>query len=384
MEERCIQPTPGESFLLTPFISGLSSGTHAQTSREQPASLNILSSCTGGEISNRDVISVMSSDTLEEHNINMETNCIGAAIEKSQGKFNFSQQLWNPKFQQMLDSQGYLQPVDGDSVTNSRTKLTKMAGKETKTSQCKGTVDISSSSIGSEVINPDVTSVMNSESLEERNNNMVTNRNGAAIEKSQRKLYFSQQVENPTFQQMLDSQGYLQPADSDSLTNSRTKLTKMARKETKTSRCKETSLDDPPLPFTSGIEIGCRQSVIPRTPNQSFPVDPKKRTAPRARDYQNERLPDTTYKNAVIQGSTYHSIPIGESQYAHIYCNANWEIPHDHLMLKKKIGGGSFGQVWKGKVSDITGAGERSVVAVKMLKGKIIISVIKCLRAWKT
>ena len=381
MEERCFQPTSGESFLLTPFISGLSSGTHAQTSREQPASLNILSSCTGGEISNRDVISVMSSDTLEEQNLNMETNCIGAAIEKSQGKFSFSQQVWNPKFQQILDSQGYLQPVDGDSVTNSRTKLTKMERKETKTSQCKGTVDISFSSIGSEVTNPDVTDVMNSDSLEERNNNMFTNGTGAAIEKSQRKLYFSQQVENPTFQQMLDSQGYLQPVDGDSVTNSRTKLTKMARKETKTSQCKETSLDDPPLPFTSGIEIGCRQSVIPRTPNQSFPIDPKKKSAPRARDYQNKRLPDTTYKNAVIQGSTYYPTPIGESEYAHIYSNANWEISHGHLMLKKKIGGGSFGQVWKGKVFDITGAGERSVVAVKMLKGKIIISLIKCLRA---
>jgi len=51
-----------------------------------------------------------------------------------------------------------------------------------------------------------------------------------------------------------------------------------------------------------------------------------------------------------------------------VNCNTNWELPCDHLSLFERIGGGSFGEVWKGTACDVIGAKGWSVVAVKMLK----------------
>jgi len=53
-----------------------------------------------------------------------------------------------------------------------------------------------------------------------------------------------------------------------------------------------------------------------------------------------------------------------------VNCNTNWELPCDHLSLFEKIGGGSSDEVWKGAAYDVIGAKDRSVVGVKMLKGK--------------
>lgn len=103
--------------------------------------------------------------------------------------------------------------------------------------------------------------------------------------------------------------------------------------------------------FTDEIEM-VQHRVKPRTFNQTPSIDPQTRPLHRDRSYQND-----------------DPVAVGVSTYAYVNCNANWEIPHDHLSLKKKIGGGSFGQVWKGKLYDVTGVGDRSVVAVKMLKG---------------
>ena len=55
--------------------------------------------------------------------------------------------------------------------------------------------------------------------------------------------------------------------------------------------------------------------------------------------------------------------------YTQLLSNINWEVPRDQVSLFERIGGGSFGQVWKGAVFDIAGDKEWSVVAVKMLKG---------------
>ncbi|KAJ7372084.1 hypothetical protein OS493_020508 [Desmophyllum pertusum] len=57
-----------------------------------------------------------------------------------------------------------------------------------------------------------------------------------------------------------------------------------------------------------------------------------------------------------------------DTPYARVNCNTNWEVSRDHLSLFERIGGGSFGQVWKGAAFDVAGAKGWSVVAVKMLK----------------
>ena len=59
-----------------------------------------------------------------------------------------------------------------------------------------------------------------------------------------------------------------------------------------------------------------------------------------------------------------------ESPYMQVLQSSNWEVSRDHLTLVERIGGGSFGQVWRGAVFDMAGDKKWSVVAVKMLKGK--------------
>lgn len=59
-----------------------------------------------------------------------------------------------------------------------------------------------------------------------------------------------------------------------------------------------------------------------------------------------------------------------ESPYMQVLQSSNWEVSRDHLTLVECIGGGSFGQVWRGAVFDMAGDKKWSVVAVKMLKGK--------------
>ena len=59
-----------------------------------------------------------------------------------------------------------------------------------------------------------------------------------------------------------------------------------------------------------------------------------------------------------------------ESPYMQVLQSSNWEVSRDLLTLVECIGGGSFGQVWRGAVFDMAGDKKWSVVAVKMLKGK--------------
>ena len=60
-----------------------------------------------------------------------------------------------------------------------------------------------------------------------------------------------------------------------------------------------------------------------------------------------------------------------ESPYMQVLQTTNWEVSRDHLSLFERIGGGSFGQVWRGAVFDLSGDKEWSAVAVKMLKGNL-------------
>ena len=91
---------------------------------------------------------------------------------------------------------------------------------------------------------------------------------------------------------------------------------------------------------------------------------PQARTHHGQHGYQNDRLNPTLYENTLRPAGS------GESPYSRVLSNTNWEVSRDHLSLIERIGGGSFGQVWKGVALDVSGAKGWSVVAVKMLKGK--------------
>jgi len=94
--------------------------------------------------------------------------------------------------------------------------------------------------------------------------------------------------------------------------------------------------------------------------NQSNHVIPKTRTRHiQEHGYQNE----TPYQNSLRR-------PDGiKSPYTPVLSDTNWEVSRDQLSLFERIGGGSFGQVWKGAAFDVAGDKEWSAVAVKMLKG---------------
>ncbi|CAH3028068.1 unnamed protein product [Porites evermanni] len=185
----------------------------------------------------------------------------------------------------------------------------------------------------------------------------------------------SQQVGTETSQQMFDSEGYLVPDDSDSVTRARKKmkprtgpwLKKTLKKENKTFQFQNSTFYVPPerLHVSDGLEMA-QHCASPRNPNQLFLTDLQTRTVHGSRNYENDPLQDT--ENALIHGSTDHPMVLGVSPYSHIYCNTSWEIPQDHLSLEEKIGGGEFGQVWRGKLYDVTSTGKWLVVAVKMLQ----------------
>ena len=110
-----------------------------------------------------------------------------------------------------------------------------------------------------------------------------------------------------------------------------------------------------------------QQSTRLNPPNQTNHLVPGARTRHANRfdnGYQNEKSTATPQQNSLLPANNV------EAPYACVLSNTNWEVPSDHLSLFEKIGGGSFGQVWKGAVLDIAGVQGWSIVAVKMLKGK--------------
>ena len=60
----------------------------------------------------------------------------------------------------------------------------------------------------------------------------------------------------------------------------------------------------------------------------------------------------------------------GESPYTPVQSSNDLEVPRESLKLLKKVGGGEFGQVWKGEAKDVGRTQGWSEVAVKMLKGR--------------
>jgi len=49
-----------------------------------------------------------------------------------------------------------------------------------------------------------------------------------------------------------------------------------------------------------------------------------------------------------------------------------WEFPREKLYIRQKIGEGSFGEVWRARVDGILGRSGQQLVAVKMLRGKML------------
>ena len=47
----------------------------------------------------------------------------------------------------------------------------------------------------------------------------------------------------------------------------------------------------------------------------------------------------------------------------------SWEIPREHVTIKQIVGKGAFGQVAKATAVNLQGTAEKTLVAVKMLKG---------------
>ena len=99
---------------------------------------------------------------------------------------------------------------------------------------------------------------------------------------------------------------------------------------------------------------------------QSNCVIPKTRTRQiQEHGYLNEITSQTPYQNSLHPPDGINIM----SPYTRVLSDTNWEVSRDHLSLIERIGGGSFGQVWKGALFGVAGEKGWSIVAVKMLKG---------------
>ena len=125
------------------------------------------------------------------------------------------------------------------------------------------------------------------------------------------------------------------------------------------------TLSDTPAESSPLHDTGATQHCASvNTADQSNHVIPKVRTRHvQQHGYQNKITAETPYQTSL------RPLDGVKSPYTRVLSNTNWEVSRDRLALFERIGGGSFGQVWKGAVFDIAGDKEWSVVAVKMLKG---------------
>lgn len=121
-----------------------------------------------------------------------------------------------------------------------------------------------------------------------------------------------------------------------------------------------------PLCDEAGVEHCARAKVSDQIDiDGSTPQTFREKTS-----YQNASLPKALCKNAAYQNSSQLLTAVqGESPYTRVFSNKKWEVPSDHLSLIERIGGGTFGEVWKGRGLDVCGTQGWSFVAVKMLKG---------------
>ena len=198
-------------------------------------------------------------------------------------------------------------------------------------------------------------------------------------------------VVTDTIQTRDSSEDYLQPVDNNKVANKSTDNSRLCPEKTQTLNCRpqpkpRMKTTDKSLPFKHPTFTGtlsnlqftemlkpnmshgreaAQQCARVNPPNQSNHLFPGARTSHAKRHgYQNDKLSATPYQNSLRPAGSV------ESPYTRVLCTTNWEVPKDHLSLFEEIGGGSFGQVWKGAVLDVAGAQGWSIVAVKMLKGE--------------
>ena len=209
------------------------------------------------------------------------------------------------------------------------------------------------------------------------------------------------QVANDSFQNIQHFEDYLQPVDSENL-QVRNKSTaclgdgkvqtlrprpqpkprskKMGKRETAKHQRNNSTFSGPPLnlqftelrtgnlPNEKENDNHCACTKDSEKPNR---INPQTGRFYGAHCNRNERFAVTSYQNTAVQCLSVKPLGNGESPYTRVNCNTNWEIPSDNLSLFERIGGGSFGQVWKGAGRDVNGAKGWSVVAVKMLRGEV-------------
>lgn len=83
-------------------------------------------------------------------------------------------------------------------------------------------------------------------------------------------------------------------------------------------------------------------------------------------------LDDRTRSSFMTDASRQNSPHSTEqySEYASLDPSSrSWEIPRERVTIEKIVGKGTFGQVAKATVIGLHGGSEKTVVAVKMLKG---------------
>ena len=114
---------------------------------------------------------------------------------------------------------------------------------------------------------------------------------------------------------------------------------------------------------------GFQQRADVERVNQSRFCTPHPRVLQGEHSYLNDRCAATPYESPSYPQSVLPSTSRRESPYTKVQNNTNWEVPSGRLRLFKRIGGGTFGQVWEGAVLDVRNTQGWSTVAVKMLKG---------------
>ena len=73
-------------------------------------------------------------------------------------------------------------------------------------------------------------------------------------------------------------------------------------------------------------------------------------------------------------GSVYTTLQTRQeiSEYAPLHPGMrSWEVARENVIIERVIGKGAFGEVAKGRASQLRGMSEECIVALKMLKGKL-------------
>ncbi|XP_022804496.1 uncharacterized protein LOC111341760 isoform X2 [Stylophora pistillata] len=164
------------------------------------------------------------------------------------------------------------------------------------------------------------------------------------------------EMSNSAAPKICPSEHYLQPVDNDDSQPSfeNTECSKLSKQEIQMV-CPKRPRPKP------------RKKLSKKAPGTLSVESPQ--TCREETSYQNASYSTAHCKRTADQNSSQLSTEARvESPYTPVYSNKNWEVLSDHLSLIERIGGGTFGQVWKGTALDVGCTRGWSVVAVKMLK----------------